>query len=972
VLICLLLSSLMAGPPLVLGDDGASAGMVLLTWQAVERPVAAPAGEASGLLSDEPTTNPSEMTQPTESPRLIRELARQALLIAARDGLGLSTRDQVLGEAIPAEQPWLGQTLDLRWKIDGKIHIAVTRRPDGTPVFEGDVFPGGPQAPLSALSERMEKLSRGRFVEALREAGWTGQANRVVPDAPVDPQIEEWIGKLNELSQYAAVRALHAAIRESGESPARLGALARAYAHLGELTRYQWTAAHDAFAARALLYAQRMRVATPDSSDGLWTRAYVRALLGLHGAALGDVELARRAGGAEPPWARLIEPLCYYRTGELRDIAASDPTLAPMASYMSFLTLENSGAQAATMEAVQGALEVNPECLRLLDVACDRTGPGMLNWLSEHAPSVYSVLLGQRLATMPAMPDAIQTMIRERRRAGGNPAGRKIVWTALADLAASGEDRNEPSLGVLADLIEQTTFVQTWRRAHLIRHQWGVDASDYVSEVWPLVQDHPFGGLIKSFGLDPAGETEQQTRILQEMVDTRFDDVELDFPSELMVADDLSRHGITRGRQGRDLWREPILYADLVAPDREAALRMAQDNQWPDDLQSFYAQLLEGASPNAPLVLAVRLRTAWNEQDAVAIEAEHGSYPAVAMALATQYAKQDKLDDAARCLVRYIEASPDKTGYLMLADIHERRGDMIAWRSTLDDFLNQPDYGLQHASVRVKVASRLMDRGEYRQALPYAEAAADTGASWARACAQRAYEQLGDFESAEEMARANANHYDMDGGDWLLFCIKTGLGDRAGAQAAADEFLSRYGDDQSESIQWQVGVLTAAQGRHREAIKHFAQAYEISPHYWYLLFMASEAQQLGDTAARGEALARIPVPDAVQAGEGRPVYEELAAALRTALAGNTDLEPEFVDGLLKDADPRGRLYVHYFAARHARLRGNTARATELLLPLLDYDDVSASAVVLGWRDLREMGTDPVELIKKRATTRRSD
>ena len=109
------------------------------------------------------------------------------------------------------------------------------------------------------------------------------------------PDVEKRLENLGIVEIFAAVRALHEAIRADGESPARLAALARAYAQLGVLTEYQWSPAHRVFKARALLYAERLDRAGPRSpAPALRSRAFVRALVGRHDLALADLDEANK------------------------------------------------------------------------------------------------------------------------------------------------------------------------------------------------------------------------------------------------------------------------------------------------------------------------------------------------------------------------------------------------------------------------------------------------------------------------------------------------------------------------------------------------------------------------------------------------------------------------------------------------------------------------------------------------------
>ena len=79
----------------------------------------------------------------------------------------------------------------------------------------------------------------------------------------------------------------------------------RAYANLGQLTKFHWNASHKAFAARC----SALRAAT--GRDGLRQclalrhRAYAAAFAGLHAAALADLKAAAEkeaaAEGNLPP-----------------------------------------------------------------------------------------------------------------------------------------------------------------------------------------------------------------------------------------------------------------------------------------------------------------------------------------------------------------------------------------------------------------------------------------------------------------------------------------------------------------------------------------------------------------------------------------------------------------------------------------------------------------------------------------------
>jgi hypothetical protein len=186
---------------------------------------------------------------------LSRELARQAVLMAAREGCNARTRDAVLGEVGGAGKPTIA--LVLEWDLPLKPERSVTLKSEA-----GEVLWRTPPAPAN-LAGVLQEQAKGPLVDALVKAG----LKRI--DRPKDavnaiPQeIEEALGRMTWLAQFAAVRGLHDELRMRGGSPVLLGAIARGYAALSVLTEHHWHPAHKVFKARALLYGQQAAAADP-------------------------------------------------------------------------------------------------------------------------------------------------------------------------------------------------------------------------------------------------------------------------------------------------------------------------------------------------------------------------------------------------------------------------------------------------------------------------------------------------------------------------------------------------------------------------------------------------------------------------------------------------------------------------------------------------------------------------------------
>ena len=258
---------------------------------------------------------------------LVRELARQALLIAAEEELGLATLDFSIGESIPsgnaAAGPFIVRTAALKKRpVPGEkpvtpllfdFTITITR-----PEFNGQPF-SWTAPPLSfpendwyePLVEQMELMSRGALIEVLQKAGYQKSKLGAGTAAKPAPKLEN---HLDFVSQFAVIRNLHAQMRTSGETPEVLEGLVRAYANLGNLTDFHWSPASKGFKARALLYAQRLVAKYGQTPSSLAHRAYALALAGRHAAALLTIEAVRAAKGKDSPeWLGLIEAYCNFK-----------------------------------------------------------------------------------------------------------------------------------------------------------------------------------------------------------------------------------------------------------------------------------------------------------------------------------------------------------------------------------------------------------------------------------------------------------------------------------------------------------------------------------------------------------------------------------------------------------------------------------------------------------------------------------
>jgi len=899
-------------------------------------------GSAGPVLALGRAREPGAPPRPLERGLLAREVVRQAVLIAARDGLGLATRDATLGDAPDtAGAPEVGFLCRLG------VGSGVTIRRGGgdaaAVLLDRDLskaFTDG--AKLPGLVEGVERLAREGFPEALKQAGFAGAPARQRPGAPLPAGVDRRLAAPVPTAQFAALRQVHRAIRADGESPARLGALARAYANLGLLTESHWGAAHQAFTARALLYAQRMVAREPQSATALRHRAYARALAGFPGAALADLEASSRDPAPAPPWSPLIDAYCRHDLDRLA-AAPADPALKPLATLLRFLAAEVSGGQVRSdqgdgnsgflREAGRAALGANPECYRVIGRLCGLADIGLKHEMTALGPMMLSSALPRRLRDIPDLPEEV-------RGALARGAKEPDVVRALMAAGAAGRDDGEPSWGALGSLIREERFVMTRDRAEFLRFTWSVPLDEFLAEARPLIADHPCRALIETYA-SPIGRLTAAS------------------PGDLGIVDfHFAAYDYAVNQRSDALWQAACVHADQTAPDLRF---IAQHNgQAPYVLGA--ARRLREVDPHTPYTVAAEIEGDWTaaRAHAAAWERQYAGHPIVLAALARHYIEAKEGPPAERCLDGYLRLSPDLWAYRAKARLARARGDEPGWREALEAFVAGSSTGLDKATALVELADDHMGRKEWSRAVPYADAAAETWACWAMLPALKCHEELGDWGEAEALARGISGRYPEDRAEWFHFCERTCRGDVRGAlrllTAGYDRFVDRLDDDSLALL----GTLHILDRHPKRALEVFRKALAAQDNPAFALHAALLADELGDVALRDALLTGI-----VEGPKSKDMKTaQVLKLFRQSFAGP---EPRAVDLAAVDdwiarmAFP-GRGNAPYWVGRFLELHGRKEDAVRYYKRGVAAVDAAPYLRVLAADALRRAGLDPAEVV----------
>jgi len=371
-------------------------------------------------------------------------------------------------------------------------------------------------------------------------------------------------------------------------------------------------------------------------------------------------------------------------------------------------------------------------------------------------------------------------------------------------------------------------------------------------------------------------------------------------------------------------------------------------------MQSQWAHGADGirfslCSPFAPMARASQINGPWQAiQDKADAWEKESLHPAVQRALGQQYLQVKRYADAERCLKRAIALSPEVELYRLLADAYLADNKKDQWLATLEASLNAEDPGLAHARTRVIIASEFMRHDDYKRALPYADAAASTGAEWALRCAGMCREGLGDWKEAEECMRAIAGRYDDAYEEWFFWCVRTGKGDVRAAQEQLENRLARLGPQRTTNDLMVSGGYHLLTDQTREALEEFRELSNVARAEWGHLMLALLYDALNRPEARDRSLDDVP-----ERSRYKPVARFLVASRMRGEAA--PLNVAALEEALQPLSKQTQAPSYYFVGRYLELRGQNRQAMDYYTRCVnEYESKNHLIPVLAGRRLRAL------------------
>lgn len=905
------------------------------------------------------------------------ELYRQSVLLHARRR-GWVTRDAALDEPLPEARTTLRLAL-AGHQPNGQMGVIRIRVQGGANPGE-TAFALPPELNANLLTTNWETArfleeglaEGGAFAAHLDGLGFASSSGRSRPAArpaprrnAVDPMaiLGEW--GIGELLSHA--RELHQLeVGAAGSVEHALG-LALTYAKLGKLTEWATSPLHQVFKARARLYTAQV-VRTGTAQQSAVARAWLFALemaMGPCRAALTDL---RAADGAEFGWLPALEAFVDWRDDQLERAARADASdrISPV---LAVFLVELSDDAVGLVRLGELALDRSPGNSRVLSAMGYAAGPfvrGAMGRLqlerSQADIQVYIAKLG--------LPNRGPVAALGRPRAAEQGVDLEWQRKSLDLLAALAADAGAATAFVDLGLAFHTYREWAFTGAHgVISGTAGTVGANRapVDRYLPLLAGHPWVSALRLTTGEAVVSPELRRRYLAEC---RFE-ADLSMGASILFANLLRNQELLPATpvaaqilmsDARDALWDVAALGRMIAMDKSFGRQVSER-------RTGSAEMLLKGSPNNPWAIIALLdggtRVVPNERlDQWIADLSH--LRPLRRAFGHALVERKRFDDAEPLLRQSIEDSPDPETLKKLAEVYRRQKDDDRWVATMERILSVPGIGLEAHAAQRDIASHYLDRGMVDQALVHARGAAGSGAGWAFLFAMLTHEIAGDMATAEEFARRTSLSY--GGSHWLLFCLRTGQGDLAAAQAQVENQRANALDSLDAVA---GGGFTAFHlQRYAEAAEGFEQYVRQAPQnvvvepFLCALWMIA-AHQTGDQASFDRALEALRNRAHTRGRTLGKNIKQLAELFATTIAAGPQavMSEQAFRNCLRAIEAKDIPTFHALAGAFYEARGQTeeARAHYLAgwthVPLHKLD-IAANSPTLCAAGLRRTGGHP--------------
>lgn len=895
---------------------------------------------------------------------LARELLRQSLLLAAREDFQLETYDSNLAQRSPGGA---AITLDLVIGKQGVNSLCYyhERFFEKQQPFSADPFPLDGKSDLELLAVAAEKASREQFRARLEAEGFK-LATPPTASSELPASLLELLDDMNFVSQWHAVNLLHRDVRKNGLGEINGAALSRAYANLGLLTERHWFPVNKVLKARALLYAQRVEFIAPQSLIAVEAKAYALLAAGLpmnaqrHATKIQEAPENERAK-LTGLW-KIVTP---WREFTLTKFDANEfpASIEQTVELFIYLRSEHRYDPDGYLDAVQQAVDKLPHCYRILATAAEVRDVGLARFANGLSPTCTAVTLYPRLAKIKELPIKIANITRRGielvEASDDDGINLPQEFKLREELILALEDETSPKdcelpPAVLAHFIADHSFGEAIRTMDCLTKQLGVRVDGpYTTTYEPLYRRHPFAAAVKRY---PYPGSMQE--LADELVVKDFDYLDCETKYLMPVFNSVStQHKMT----SRIHFSIVQSRHDLTVFDMQLRLFRPIEAVFAGQIgvaKSYYQLWPEST-------LAQQAMIAYNRK---AIENEMPKWekmaskdPHLLTILAGIYFDKKDYSKCSEVLDRACGLGGTLESYNLLAQTKLKLGDSQAAIEAYKGGLRVPSRGLNHARFNKEIALLYLARNAPEEALPFAEASAESYSEWGLRIAAEVNEKLRNLKEAEAYYRAISERYNTV--DWFVVSHYYPTADRKGAIELAYQQIQDPGfikwnpylraniaelnDDISLAIKL-ADRAVATPGSSAMAHILSASCYDV----------AGQPDKRNQRMKEGlEANQRFK-------SEGSELYspalDYLFQTLREDIEKGAKAEfslQQIIEGTKGAKEPTYDAFLFYEIARYCELRGKKDLAKSLYMQAYMVDELDDGSRIFASHRLAELGVD---------------
>jgi tetratricopeptide (TPR) repeat protein len=552
-------------------------------------------------------------------------------------------------------------------------------------------------------------------------------------------------------------------------------------------------------------------------------------------------------------------------------------------------------------------------------------------------PESFNLLassLDHRLGDVLGLPKEVRERLGKARQ---GPEEIARMAAIIGDLQAAGraeDERREPSLTVLGNLVDDLGFQLVWRWLQLEKFIWGVSTEEDLPLLAPLAQHNPYGPYLGTF----SDQRDERLAAMAKYRQSNWNQLEFTENAFAVAVCGTNKKRLANLHRIAMNHLDPV-YLDLMARRSFGFLRRSSDEKENEQV----ARLLRSVSPKMPRVIALLIDFDWKdfEKRRLEIEKDFADVPNVLLMLAAKYDEQKQFADEERCLRQVLRVQPSYWNYERLAALFARQKDMKRWQATLEESLKLPSLGLESSNIQVEIAEYHLRHNELAAARPFAEAAAVSYSGQSLTTLAHYYELKHDWKKAEEIIKAEVERYPSDVLGWLAWCRRTGHGDAKAAQAAAEHYFSTLGTPAPAYVLPTIATYYQFMGEPQKSLALLKRSYEVTKEPLSGLRAAVLADSLDDASTRDSLLAQVAEVDRAAAKqrsgqsklqeENAACYREVAATLLAAAGDSKPLDLTRIDTALSKAMPGQPTYLYYLVGTFLQKHGDSEKSKIYLM-----------------------------------------